>query len=224
MPNQDDKPQALPLLRRILGIRSLEWLSVGLDVVQYLRRLLCAQPTGPYEILEYKATVELLDTTGRKALFRKRQRVKFLQNNTIAWEDFTWGDGDVLTGYKCTPGVVVDRYREGDRWNVLVSLRETRSIGDVEQFHIEQRLRDTFRKHEEWLQTEIRRHTRHLVMNVIFPRKRHCQRAVLVQRSANRTIELGPDHFDPLPDGRQLVSWETDHARAYEVYTLKWQW
>ena len=39
--------------------------------------------------------------------------------------------------YKCLPGVEVDRYQEGDRWNILISLRETKSSGDIEDFYID---------------------------------------------------------------------------------------
>lgn len=49
-----------------------------------------------YEILDYESTWEMLDTEGRMAIFRKRQRVKFLQNNIIAFEDYAWGDGKYL--------------------------------------------------------------------------------------------------------------------------------
>ena len=219
--SQDD---LLSLLRRILKPLSLDWIAITLDVGTTLRRYLCVQPTGPYEILDYEVTVELLDTKGKEAIFRKRQRVKFLQNSVIAFEDYVWGDGDILSDYRCTPGAVVDKYKEGDRWNILVSLRGTKSVGDTEQFHIEQRVRNTYLKAEEWLQTEIRRHTRRLVMNVIFPKTRHCKRAVVVKRSANKTVELEAKNFDMLPDGRQLVSWATDHTRPYEIYTLKWHW
>lgn len=218
------KPSPLELLRKLLKNLSLNWLSLVFDVVLHLRKSICSTPSGPYEILDYDATLELTEIEGKKAIFRKRQRVQFLQNNIIAFEDYAWGDGDILVDYKCEPGVVVDRYKEGDRWNLLVSLRDTKSIGDVEQFHIERIVKDTYIKREEWLQTEIRRHTRRLKMSVIFPKQRRCQRAVLLQRSTNRSTELGPEHFDTLPDGRQMVYWETAHAKGYEIYTLKWRW
>lgn len=224
MSTLDDSQLSPTVVRRIFRYLSLDWLSLVLDLAQYLRRLLCARPSCPYEILDYEASVELLDTKGKKALFKKRQQVRFLQNNVIAIEDYVWGDGEILADYRCTPGVVVDKYREGDRWNLLISLRETKSSGDIEQFHVEQQARNTYRKHEEWLQTEIRRPTRRLRMSVTFPQKRGCQRAVLVQRSANRTTELGPEHFDILPDGRQMLAWGTNHAKGYEVYTLRWWW
>jgi hypothetical protein len=219
-----DSEQLPSLLRRILRYLSVDWLSLALDLAQSLRQLICTQPTGPYEILDYEATVELLDTKGKKARFTKRQRVKFSQNNIIAFEDFAWGDGDILADYKCSPGVVVDKYKEGDRWNIVISLRETKSSGDIAEFHIKRTEKNTYVKAEEWFQTEIRRRTRRLQMNVIFPKRRPCRRALLVRRSINRATVLGPDHFHTLPDGRQLVSWETNHVQGYDVYTLKWRW
>jgi hypothetical protein len=224
MTSPNDRPSFSELLRKFLKYLSLDWITVALDLAQRLRRFLCVTPTGPYEILDYEATVELLDTAGKKALFKKRQRVKFLQNNVIAFEDYAWGDGEIFSEYRCKPGVVVDRYQEGDRWNILISLRATKSIGDVTEFHIERTEENTFTKDEEWLQTEIRRRTRRLQMNVFFPRERYCLAASVSKRSSSKETVLGPEHFHLLPDGRQLVSWETDHVDKYDVYTLKWKW
>jgi hypothetical protein len=221
---QDEQPQTPSLLRRFLRNLSLDWLSLVLDIALHLRKYICSNPTGPYEILDYEAMIELLDTKGKLALFKKRQRVKFLQNSIIAFEDYAWGEGDILTDYTCSPGIVVDKYQEGDRWNILISLRETKSIGDIVEFHIERRERNTFTKPEEWLQTEIRRRVRRLQMNIVFPKGRHCTRATLAQRTANKATTLGPEHFHTLPDGKQLVSWETNHVRGYDIYTLKWKW
>ena len=224
MNTPNERPSPFELLRKLLKFTSLDWLSLALDLAQSLHSFICRRPAGPYEILDYDATVELLDAKGKLALFKKRQRVKFLQDNIIAFEDYAWGDGDILADYRCTPGVIADQYKEGDRWNILISLHDTKSVGDVEQFHIERTVKDTYVKKEEWLQTEIRRHTRRLKMSIIFPKKRRCQQAVLLQRSANRSTELGPEHFDTLPDGRQMIFWETAHAKGYEIYTLKWRW
>lgn len=224
MGNQNDDRAWPSVLRRLFDAFSLDRISLVLDLAQRLRRILCSGPNELYEILDYAASVELLDTTGRRAVFKKRQRVRFLQDNIIALEDYAWGDGNILVDYRCTPGVVVDKYREGDRWNILISLRETRGAGDIEEFHIERTEKNTFTKTEEWLQTEIRHRTRRLRMSIIFPRKRRCRRAVLVQRKFNRTTVLGLEHFGTLPDGRQLITWKTSHVDAYDIYTLKWLW
>lgn len=224
MNSPNDRPSLPGLLRKLFKNLSLDWISVLLDIGTYLRGFLCAQPTGPYEILDYESTLELLDISGKIASFRKRLQVKFLQNGVIAFEDYAWGDGEILADYKCVPGEVVDKYREGDRWNILVSLRESKSIGDTEEFYIERIEKNAFTMAEEWLQTEIRRRTRRLRINIVFPKERRCLRAVLTQRRSNRAHVLGSEHIRILPDGRQIVTWETKDMNAYDVITLKWQW
>jgi hypothetical protein len=191
------------------------------DFRQFLGRYF---PSGLYEILEYESVLELTHPKGKTALFKKRQRVKFLQDNVIAFQDTAWGDGRFLEDYRCSPGVDVDQYKEGDRWNVLISLRETKSRGDVEDFYIERRIKGGFTKREEWWQIEMRYQTRSLQISIIFPKKRHCKRAVLVERNRNRSSPLGPAAFSELPDGRQVLTWERKSPRRFEVYTIKWRW
>ena len=180
--------------------------------------------SGIYEILHYDSTLELLDPTGHTAFFHKRQQVRFLQDNIIAFQDYAWGDGNIFTDYRCSPGVAVDRYQDGDRWNILISLRETKSRGDITDFRLERTIRGGFVQRKEWYQAEIRHSTRRLRMAVIFPKERLCQRATLHQRKRNRTQVLGSEHLVQLPDGRQLLAWETTQVHHLEVYTLRWHW
>lgn len=213
------------LMRVIQDWLSNGWLAILFDLSRSLRQiLLLNQQQGMYEILTYDAMLELLDSKGERAIFRKRQKVKFLQDNVIAFEDYAWGDGTTLADYKCSPGLVVDRYREGDRWNVLISLRETKNRGDVVEFYIERKVKGGFTRTEEWQQVELRRRTHHLQLKVIFPKGRPCKRAIVIQRSRNKVLVLGMELFRLLPDGRQLLAWETHHVNRYEVYTLKWNW
>lgn len=179
---------------------------------------------GLYHILDCDITVELLDAKGKAAVQKKRLKVKFLQDSVSAFVDYVWGDGENFDSYACSPGVVADRYKEGDRWNVLISLRETKNSGDVEEFHIERRVRDAFLSEDEWYQMEIRHKTKQLRMSIIFPKGRSCRSAHLVTRSQHTSKELGPDHLTELPDGRQQLSWETGDIKQLEVYTLKWRW
>jgi len=222
-------PATNPLSRlspgRLLSYLSDERMAVLLAAYRTLRQFLCRQRAeGMYEILDYDSTLELADPRGELAIFKRRQRVRFLQDNVIAFQDRAWGDGELFAGYRCSPGIEVDRYQEGDQWTVLISLRETKSAGDVEEFYIERTVRGGFTRDEEWRQTEIRHTTRHLKLAVVFPGERRCRRAVLVQRSRNRATALDHTHFTDLLDGRQVLTWETSHPGRFEVYTLKWKW
>ena len=194
--------------------------AIAQKTISYLTR---ERPTGLFEVLEYDSTLELLDTKGEKAIFHRRQKVRFLQDHVIAFQDHVWGDGNVIAKYQVSPGVVVDKYKEGNRWNILISLRESRNKGDIDEFLIERTARGSFLADEEWFQAEVGMTTRHLRLAVIFPKQRPCRRAVLVQRSKNRAVELDR-HYQSLPDGRQMVVWEQSYPRRTEIFTLKWEW
>ena len=212
------------LWSRLLGYSSSKWVTILFDLYWLLRQWLDKRRYGGmYEILDYDITLELADPGGETAHFKKRQQVKFLQDNIIAFKDYAWGDGDIFAAYTCTPGVVADSYKEGDRYNILSSLRETKHTGDISDFYIERTARHGFTQVEESLQTEIRHQTKRLKVAVIFPKERKCQRMVLLHRSNRHTDVLGPKHFIDLPDGRQQAVWETKHIKRFELYTLKWR-
>jgi hypothetical protein len=148
-----------------------------------------------------------------------------VQDNIIAFQDYAWGEGNnIFATYRCEPGVVVDRYQEGDRWNILISLRGTKHRGDIEDFYIERKATNGFVKQEEWYQVEIRNPTQRLRMSVIFPKTRRCHRAQLIARSRHRTIELDSEYLHDLADGRQILQWEVKDIKHLEVYTMKWWW
>lgn len=224
-PPTETNPPSTPPWRKLLAFSSLEWLALLPDLYRLIQRWLQGQrQEGMYEIFDYDSTLELLDTSGESAVFIKRQRVKFLQNNIIAFQDYAWGDGNIFADYQCSPGIVVDRYQEGDRWNVLISLRETKNRGDIEDFYIQRTVKNTYTQPEEWRQVEIRHLTRRLKIAIIFPKERRCQRATLLQRSKHQTVVLGPEHFTALPDGRQVLTWETSKIKQFEIYTIRWRW
>ncbi|MCB9436472.1 MAG: hypothetical protein H6673_05685 [Anaerolineales bacterium] len=177
-----------------------------------------------YEVLSCEVTLGLVDVKGREAIYRKVQKVRFLQDHVIAYEDQAWGDGKLFADYKCSPGIPVDRYQDGNRWRVLISLRESKSRGDVEEFHIRRKIEEGFTKPVEYLHTRIDHPTHLLVIRVVFPAQRLPRRIILIEQNASRTTELGIAHIQTLPDKRQMVEWETKRPRRFEMYTLRWEW
>ncbi len=213
------------LLQKLPIFPALNWLTFLFDLYRALRLWFNHQRReGMYEILDYDSTLELLDPEGKTAILKKKQRVKFLQDNVIAFQDYAWGDGETLVDFKCSPGEAVDQYQEGDRWNILISLRETKNSGDIEDFYIERKLKNTFTKNKEWRQVEIRHKTRRLKIEIVFPKERRCKRAILVERSRNRSTILGQEHFTERPGERQVLTWETTKIPRFEIYTIRWKW
>lgn len=200
-----------------------EWESLYKIFRQLFALFMREQNQGIYEILAYETTLEL-STTGKTATFLKRQKVRFLQDNIISFQDYAWGDGEIFADYQVSPGVVADRYQVGDRWHILISLRQMKRRGDLAEFFITATFKDAFLGREEWQQVEIRHHTQQLKMTIIFPKNRHCQRAVIQQRRRHWSIALDSQQMSVLPDGRQVVIWETKNIEPLEVYTLWWTW
>lgn len=212
-------------------LRVFQWLcradvrEVAVRVLDWLRgSMRQPAPEGMYEVLAYHSRLELLDERGERAIFHKRQRVRFLQDHIIAYQDQAWGDGHIFAEYRCSPGKAVDRYREGHRWRVLISLRQTKNRGDVEEFFIERAIRNGFTRAEEDFQTEIDHVTHALTMTIVFPKARPPRQVWLMEQNAARTVPLGPDQRLELPDGRVQVTWAMTDPRRYEAYIVRWRW
>jgi hypothetical protein len=207
----------LELLRGDIGI------LIGKSLLSSVRHFF-RSPNGIYEVLAYEACLELCDTRGEKARFMKRQRVRFLQDNVIAYQDQAWGDGEFLLDYRCSPGLPVDQYREGHKYRILISLRETKNRGDVAEFYSERTIKHGFTKALEDFQIEIDHLTHHLKMTIVFPAGRPPQQVKLMTQNQQNTIILDAQARQVLPDGRQQICWETDKLKLHEAYILRWVW
>ena len=179
---------------------------------------------GMYEILDYDATLVIVDPLGEKAILTRREVVRFLQNNVVAIHDHAWGDGEFFDQYNCQPGIPVDFYEDGSKCNILISLRETKNRGDVVEFWIEREIKGGLLEKNEWFETEIDHWMKHLKLSIIFPKERPCRSATLSRRSSEKATLLSQEHFALLPNGSQKLTWETSRPKLHDRYTIKWVW
>ncbi|WP_455283611.1 hypothetical protein [[Eubacterium] cellulosolvens] len=177
-----------------------------------------------YEVLGYDSTADLKDPRGEVAIYRKRQKVRFLVDDVVAFRDASWGQGNQASRYECRPGTAVDFYREGSKHHALISLREAKHIGDIVEFNIERRVRGGFVRREEGPEVEINDPTQKLRLAVVFPEARQCIHAWVIEKHRDRVTALDRDHFSRLPDGRQVLCWEKLDRRLHELYSLRWEW
>ncbi|MCA9875416.1 MAG: hypothetical protein KC441_17215 [Anaerolineales bacterium] len=203
----------------------LPWLEMVTDLWQLGRKLWQGLASeGLYEVLEHEVTLELLDGQGQRARIYKRQKVRYLQNNIIAYQDQAWGDGQILVNYQCSPGLEADRYEAGHKTYLLISLREVKERGDIDEFQIQWEQHQGYhRTIEEW-GSEIGHRTKWLKLKVIFPKTRPPQKVYLAEYMTRRTKPLAPEGVQKLPDGRWAATWETHKPRLYEQYSLRWEW
>jgi hypothetical protein len=218
-------PDPAPLSRLLTLLLNSSWPQMVMQVWKTARKILRGMADeGMYEVLEYESTLELKDKRGERALVRKYEKVRYLQNHIIAYQDEAWGDGEILINYRCAPGVPVDRYRPGKKTYILISLREVKNRSDVDEFHIQWEMKNGFRRKIELWDARINHRMQHLRLKVIFPSKRPPLRVWLVEETTQKAFLLGDKAQTTLPDGRWQVEWETQRPRRHESYALKWEW
>jgi hypothetical protein len=222
----DEKQAQKPNLWSIgINLFGSIWTELAGDLINLGRMVLQhAAKQGIYETIDYESTLELRTRDGTIATFRKRKKIHYLQDNIIAFQDYAWGEGTILLNYRTNRGIPVDRYRSGFKTFILLSLREVKNKGDIDEFNIQWDIRRGFLMKDGYWSTDVSQPTKHLKVNIIFPKSRPPMRLSLEESNRKRTVDLGRDIQCQLPDGRWLVSWEKDNPRLYEVYVLRWIW
>ena len=201
------------------------WLDISAEIWRRCRRLWQRlTDVGIYEVLSHEATLEIKDSKGHKAHLHKRQQVRYLQNNVIAYRDQAWGDGDALLNYCCSPGIEVDRYKPAHTTYIVISLRETKQRGDIDEYDIQWDAKDAFtRSREAWV-TEISHRTTQIKLQIIFPTGRPPHNIKMTERYRNRVHEIDRANYQQMADGRWLISWQMQHPRINERFLFEWDW
>jgi hypothetical protein len=210
------------VLAELLGLPWVEIIAEAWKLGKKLWRGLSQE--GIYEVLEYESTLELLNKEGTKARYQKRKKVRYLQENVIVFRDHAWGDGEILQNYQTSTGVLVDQYRFGYKTHLLLSLREEKNRGDIDQFNISWEIKDGFLKPDEFWGTDITERTKRIRVHVVFPKGRPPRRVTMRETNRRRTHYLGAEYRKKLSDGRVKVTWERKKPRLYEHYLMKWRW
>lgn len=214
------------LIQRLLALLlKVPWLEVAAELWRLVgHRWRGLSSEGMYEVLDYTTRLELLDAGGRRARVTKRETVRYLQNNILAYQDQGWSDGETFLDYRCAPGVVVDRYRPAHKTYLLISLRGARQKGDEDLFRIEYAIRDGFRRERELWEVEISHRTRRLTLEILFPAERGPRAAWLMEHNRRSRRAFPLDETQRLSDGRRLLTWRVESPRLYERYQLGWEW
>lgn len=217
----DASPSSPPVsfLSLLLNSELIRWLVT--EFMQFWRE---GRFHGTYKVEDHYSTLELVDRRGKISVYSKRQLVTFTQDGVFAIQDQAWGDGEIFAGYSCTPGIAADRYKEGYRWKILISLRTTKNKDEQEEFFIQRRIKDGFTTPICNFQTQVDHPTKALTVSVIFPKTRHPKYVHLIEQNMRRSHTLGKEHCTPLSNGRVQYSWHLAKPHLYEGYILRWEW
>ena len=174
-----------------------------------------------YEVLEYDARVELLDTDGRNARYTRTERVRFLKDTTTVY-DYGWGNGIAFAEHDTSRGKFSEKKLVGSRLRAAVELSELQHKGDEFVLSFERTVRNGFMSPSEcWLEAELYHPTRRLSLRVVLPSGRRLHETRLV------TLEdpegTGLESVD-MADGRQCISYKARNPRVGQRFTIVWDW
>jgi len=213
------------LLGTLITSISLSWFEILGDLWKIGSKLMRGLSNeGMYEVLDYESTLEILDEKGKQATFRKHMKVRYLQDEIIAFQDYAWGDGEILVDYKTSRGRAVDRHRSDYKTHILLSLREVKNKGDIDDFDISWGIQDGFPDADSCWTTRISHKMKRVKVSVIFPKSRLPERVTLEENNRRRTFVLGDEHRKRLSDGRWKITWEIHKPKLHEVYKIRWHW
>ena len=181
-----------------------------------------AKLTYNYEVLNYEAVVEVLDTEGHEAAYTRHERVRFLQDDVLILDDYGWGNGIAFAAHEVYPGEFVKREMTGSRLRSTVRLPQPYNEGDEMTLSVERMIKNGFVSPSEcWLEAELYHEVRHVLLKVILPAGRPVRAARLVfpGLAGSETLDVVP-----LPDGRQSISYEDGDPVQGRRYTVLWHW
>ena len=161
---------------------------------------------------------------GKNARIQKWEKIRYLQDYVTSYLDQAWGDGKILLNYRCSPGLPVDEYRLGHKTFKLISLREFRNKGDIDEFKIAWDMQQGFLVSTGFWGTSINHRTKEVTIKVIFPKDRPPLHVSITESNIRRTRILGKEAKQILSDGRIMIVWKNTNPRLYEDYILKWEW
>lgn len=205
---------------RIL-LQLLTWL--GPTAQKYIDSLVQRLTKRPddFEILDMKMALDVVDARGRKAIYTKRERIRFLRDNITSIYDYGWGTGNTYASHRVKPGRVVERRRLGSRYRSLVILPEPQNKGDEMTLTVRRLWKGTLKGRPNWLEAEVHHKMQHLELVVMLPRGRRMQSARLLDRK-------GPVKPDPrvnvTAQGRHRVQARITKPVLGNCYTLEWDW
>src|SRR5262245_38359290 len=172
---------------------------------------------SPYEILDYDSELTLHDVKGSRATFRRRQRVRFLQDGVSAMLDHAWGDGVLTTYYDNSAGMLEDSFNDRGRRHWVVGLERAMGVGETLSFEVERTTMVGFTRDEEWLETTFDEPVGRQRCGVVFPRGRPCLRASL--HCGDKELALPVER---LGNGATLVRVEIPRTLPDASHTIRW--
>ena len=174
-----------------------------------------------YEVLDYKASLEVLDVKGTRAVYTKRERIRFIRDHIACFYDYGWGTGDAFASHRVSPGRVIERRQVGPRYRSLVVLPEPQNKGDEMMLEVRRLVREGLIDKRNWLEAEVNHTMQHLKLSVTLPASRKVLAARFIKR---REQQESPLAIRCSANNRQHLVANVVKPPKGDLYTLEWDW
>lgn len=210
---------ALSIVQRLLELDARAWEAIANTVSSLFGR---GESGSSYENVSLSIELELCDTKGKRAVLRRKQRVRFLSEDAGVVRDVFWGEGRTLAGYTVEGAELLSVRHEGSKKVVLLGLPTSPGKGEAVTLNTERTILDGFRPIEGYLETVVERATKRLRLQVLFPRQRP-PKEVRVEASPPM-IAARPLAVRLARSGKTYATWAMEEPKRLVTYRIRWSW
>lgn len=123
----------------------------------------------PYETIKFSGRLKFLDTTRSVAIFTRRQRVRFLEDNVGVMFDRVWGEGVILGRYSVQEAKLMEPIRTSNGYILPLALPGRFRKGDVFDLVTHRRIIGAFDNDSGYWDTSMTKPTELIQITVITP-------------------------------------------------------
>lgn len=168
-----------------------------------------------YETLSFDSYLSILGQ-GEVALFRRRQRVRFLENGVSVFIDRLWGEGVLLAGYSLSRGMgIIEALRTRKGYAMILSLPRRFKKGEVLTIETERRIVGGFANAKPYWELAMWAPTQRISLKVSMPS--------LLRMSDPEIVAPARGEMSFKKRGSD-VTFAVGHPGVHVPYRLEWKW
>jgi hypothetical protein len=181
-----------------------------------------AFPDIVYENVFLEASLDIEDTRGKRAVLHRRQRVRFLINDTSVIRDLVWGEGNPIARYAVDGGRRLSIVPEGSKRAILLGVAPQPVAGTYVQVASRRVIKDGLTERSEYFEAMVERPTGHLALKVLFPPGSIPRDACVVTSPKAAVAKRVPIRW--AANGRPYVRWRHTKPEPFQTYGIRWSW
>jgi hypothetical protein len=168
-----------------------------------------------YETISFHGRLEILDKENRVAVFRRRQRIRFLEDGVTEFIDRVWGEGVLFAGYEARSMSILESIPTRRGYAVLLALPRMFARGETFDIITERRIVGGFIDQQAYWESAMAAPTEALTIDVRGPAGLILARPEIVAPARGEM---------DLRQRRRSLRFQVRQPALYIPYKLEWSW